>query len=78
MLKALLKIIFRRRAIWLANIMQPYIHEGMIVLVFGCGTLTIAEEVAKTKTVQTEGVDVMGYNLTDLPLSIYDGRRTHF
>jgi 2-polyprenyl-3-methyl-5-hydroxy-6-metoxy-1,4-benzoquinol methylase len=33
---------------------------------FGCGTLTVAEEIAQTKSVQVEGVDVINFNTEHL------------
>ena len=79
MFKALAKrVIFERRASWLSDVILPYIDNAEKILDFGCGTLTIAEEILKTKPVKIEGVDVIDFNLTNLPLSIYDGRRTRF
>ena len=72
------KKIFKKRATRLANFILPYLNENEKILDFGCGTLTVAEEIAKTKKVQIEGVDVIDFNLTDLPLSIYDGKKTDF
>lgn len=70
--------IFGKRAIWLSKTILPYINEAEKILDFGCGTLTVAEEIAKTKKVQIEGIDVIDFNLTNLPLSIYDGKTTNF
>ena len=79
MFKAVVKrIIFQRRANRLAQIILPYVDENDKVLDFGCGTLTIAEEIVKKKRVQIRGVDVIDFNLTELPVSIYDGQRTGF
>jgi 2-polyprenyl-3-methyl-5-hydroxy-6-metoxy-1,4-benzoquinol methylase len=44
----------------------PYINENEKVLDFGCGTLTVAEEIAQTKSVQVEGVDVINFNTEHL------------
>ena len=79
MFKAVVKrILFKRRANRIARIILPYVNENEKVLDFGCGTLTVAEEILKRKRVQIRGVDVINFNLTDLPLSIYDGKRTDF
>ena len=56
----------------------PYIPRGANVLDIGAGNGLIAEIIAKERDAEITLVDVMDWNLSSLPLRLYDGGRLPF
>ena len=72
----LLKYLYKKRAIYYANLVSPYIKKGERVLDVGAGTGFISKILSKKARVTL--LDIKDYNQTDLPLRIYDGKKIPF
>lgn len=77
-----LKIVYypflKIRAIYLANLISPYVGDSVKVLDVGAGNMFIARELVEKKNVKIIGIDVIDMNLTNLPHKVYNGSGFQF
>ena len=64
----------QRLALSIARHLEP----GQQVLDVGCGDMTLARRLQPMANVEVQGLDLLDYNKTDLPLHTYDGGRFPF
>ena len=67
-----------KRAKKFSKFCKNIIGKNKRILDVGMGNGTIAKQVQKDYNADIKGVDVIDYNITDIPLTIYDGRRIDF
>tara|TARA_Y100000310_G_scaffold37518_1_gene35230 strand:- start:137 stop:700 length:564 start_codon:yes stop_codon:yes gene_type:complete len=58
--------------------LKEHIEDGRRVLDIGLGDGTIAKQIQKDYSADVTGIDVIDYNKTDVPLTIYDGKSVNF
>lgn len=63
---------WRIRSKRLAKYVLSYIHKGASVLDIGCGSGILAETISSHASVKL--LDVIDWNITNLPLVLFDGR----
>ena len=64
----------QRLALSIARHLEP----GQTVLDVGAGDMTLARRLQPMASVEVQGLDLLDYNKTDLPLHTYDGERFPF
>jgi ubiquinone/menaquinone biosynthesis C-methylase UbiE len=57
----------------LALAISRHLEPGQTVLDVGCGDMTLARRLQPLASVEVQGLDLLDYNKTDLPLHTYDG-----
>lgn len=74
----LLKKRSSRRAKNYSNFLKDYIGKNKKILDIGLGDGTIAKQISLDCNADITGIDVIDYNKTDIPLTIYDGKKINF
>ena len=70
--------VYEHRARWAARILIPWVRPGDRVLDIGAGDCRV-DVVLKAKIAcEVTPVDILDYNRTNLPLTIFDGKRLPF
>lgn len=64
----------RYRARWILERLRPWVREGDRVLNVGAGDCRLDQLIIKRCGCEVLSVDVVDFNETELPLTIYDGR----
>lgn len=72
----LLKYLYKRRSMYYADLVSPYIIKGEKVLDVGAGTGIISKILSRKADVNL--LDIKDYNQTDLPLKLFDGKKIPF
>ncbi len=74
----LTKFLLRLRARRVAGHILPFIPEGARVLDVGAGSGLIAEEIKRQKNATVSLLDVIDWNISMLPMALFNGRRIPF
>ncbi|MEK6878691.1 MAG: methyltransferase domain-containing protein, partial [Nanoarchaeota archaeon] len=78
MLGAIKRYLWSKKSEKIASSISALLSSNDRVLDFGCGNMLIAKFILQKLDVKIIGIDVGNINLTELPITIYDGKRIPF
>lgn len=66
------------RAQWLSQLIAPHLEHQTKILDIGTGNMLLGKKLSQDSKVEFCGIDVLDMNLTNLPHTIFDGKRIPF